>query len=92
MVGHTYIKDVGQYVGQEVELRGWLYNKRSSGKIQFLLVRDRTALFKGYAQNEVTPEVFEAAKGSPKNPLLGCGEWCEQMNGLPAATNSPLPT
>ena len=43
-------KDIGQHVGQTVELRGWLYNKRSSGKIQFLLVRDGTGVIKGYAE------------------------------------------
>lgn len=59
----TYIKDIGQHVGQTVELRGWLYNKRSSGKIQFLLVRDGTGIIQGVMlKNEVAPEVFEAAK------------------------------
>lgn len=59
----TYIKDIGQHVGQTVELRGWLYNKRSSGKIQFLLVRDGTGVIQGVMlKNEVEPEVFEAAK------------------------------
>src|SRR5690554_5503092 len=59
----TYIKDIGQHVGQTVELRGWLYNKRSSGKIQFLLVRDGTGIIQGVMlKNEVALEVFEAAK------------------------------
>jgi asparaginyl-tRNA synthetase len=63
-VEYTYIKDIGQHTGQEVELRGWLYNKRSSGKIQFLLVRDGTGIIQGVmVKNEVAPEVFEAAKG-----------------------------
>ncbi len=35
-----YIEDAPKHVGEEVELRGWLYNKRSSGKIHFLIVRD----------------------------------------------------
>jgi asparaginyl-tRNA synthetase len=57
----VYIEDIGQYVGQEVTLRGWLYNKRSSGKLHFLQVRDGTGtiqcvIFKG----DVTPEIFEA--------------------------------
>lgn len=61
---HTCIKDIGQHAGQEVELRGWLYNKRSSGKIQFLLVRDGTGIIQGVMlKNEVSPEVWEAAKG-----------------------------
>ena len=34
----TYIEDIGKHVGQEVTLRGWVHNKRSSGKIQFLIL------------------------------------------------------
>lgn len=36
----TKIDEIGKYVGQDVKVQGWLYNKRSSGKIHFLLVRD----------------------------------------------------
>src|SRR5947199_9163930 len=39
---HAYIEDIGQHEGQEVQLRGWLHNRRSSGKIHFLTVRDGT--------------------------------------------------
>jgi len=34
------IKDISKYVDQEFEVRGWLYNKRSSGSIAFLELRD----------------------------------------------------
>ena len=56
------IKDLSQHVGNEITLRGWLYNKRSSGKVKFLILRDGTGylqciVFKG----NVTPEVFELA-------------------------------
>ncbi|HET7153449.1 MAG TPA: OB-fold nucleic acid binding domain-containing protein, partial [Candidatus Kapabacteria bacterium] len=40
----VYIKDLSQHVGASVTLRGWLYNKRSSGKIRFLMLRDGTGL------------------------------------------------
>lgn len=55
----VYVKDIAQYEGQEVELRGWLYNKRSSGKLHFLQVRDGTGMiqcviFKG----DVSAEIF----------------------------------
>jgi asparaginyl-tRNA synthetase len=40
------IGDLKHHVGAEVRLQGWLHNKRSSGKIQFLIVRDGS----GYAQ------------------------------------------
>lgn len=56
------IRDLSNYVGQEVTLKGWLYNKRSSGKIKFLILRDGAGLlqcvvFKG----NVSEEVFELA-------------------------------
>jgi len=54
-----YIEDLGKHVGEEVTVRGWLYNKRSSGKIQFLLVRDGTGLLQCVVvKAEVTEEVF----------------------------------
>ena len=56
------IKEVGKFVGQEVTVKGWLYNKRSSGKIKFLILRDGT----GYLQciffkGAVSEEIFEIA-------------------------------
>jgi len=55
----TYIAEIGEHEGQEVTIRGWLYNKRSSGKLHFLQVRDGTGIvqcvvFKG----DVSEEVF----------------------------------
>ncbi|MCS7172692.1 MAG: asparagine--tRNA ligase [Armatimonadetes bacterium] len=38
------VREVGRHVGEEVELRGWLYDKRSSGKVRFLLVRDGSGI------------------------------------------------
>ena len=38
----AYIEDIARYEGQQVTLRGWLHNRRSSGKIHFLTVRDGT--------------------------------------------------
>ena len=40
----VYAKDLKNHDGEEVTLRGWVYNKRSSGKIWFLLVRDGTGI------------------------------------------------
>jgi asparaginyl-tRNA synthetase len=36
----TYIEQIGQHVGETVTVKGWLHNRRSSGKIHFLVVRD----------------------------------------------------
>lgn len=40
----VYIDQLSHHVGETVTLRGWLYNKRSSGKIKFLMLRDGTGL------------------------------------------------
>ena len=39
---HTYIEKIGEHEGQTVTIKGWLHNRRSSGKIHFLVVRDGT--------------------------------------------------
>lgn len=57
----VYIKEIGKFNGQEVTVRGWLYNKRSSGKIRFLLVRDGTGTIQCVLdRNSVSPEVFDS--------------------------------
>jgi len=53
----VYIEDIAGYANQEVEIRGWLYNKRSSGKIRFILVRDGTGIIQG--------TVYSAEKDHP---------------------------
>lgn len=40
----VYIRDLKKHVGAEVCLRGWVYSKRSSGKIKFLMMRDGTGI------------------------------------------------
>ncbi|MBU0559933.1 MAG: asparagine--tRNA ligase [Bacteroidetes bacterium] len=53
-----YISDLGKHVGEEVTLKGWLFNKRSSGKVKFLILRDgsgylQCVVFKGNVSEEV---------------------------------------
>jgi len=56
----VYIEDIDKYVGEKVRIKGWLYNKRSSGKIHFLIVRDGTGFLQATViKSEVSPEVFE---------------------------------
>lgn len=60
---HVYLKHIGEHVGKEVEIRGWLYNKRSSGKIQFLIIRDGTDMIQGVlVKSEVSEDIFAAVK------------------------------
>ncbi|RKZ23422.1 asparagine--tRNA ligase [bacterium] len=56
------IEDIGEYEGKEVEIRGWLFNSRSSGKIHFILIRDGTGIIQGVVvKGEVPDDVFELA-------------------------------
>ncbi|MBM4464267.1 MAG: asparagine--tRNA ligase [Chloroflexi bacterium] len=63
MTEHVYIEDIAAHQGQEVTLKGWLYNKTDKGKLQFLLVRDGTGVIQAVVfEDDVSPEAFEAAK------------------------------
>lgn len=48
----VYIEDLKNHIGQDIEIRGWLFNKRSGGKIRFLLVRDGTGIIQGTIYSE----------------------------------------
>src|SRR3989344_4945684 len=58
------VSQIGAYLGQEIQLKGWVYNFRSSGKIFFLQFRDgsgRTQVV--YSKDELSPEQWEALQG-----------------------------
>jgi len=56
----VYIEELGQHVGERVTLKGWLAQKRSSGKVKFLVLRDGTGYLQSVAfVKDVSPEVFE---------------------------------
>src|SRR5450631_1645311 len=57
------IENAGQYDGQEVTIRGWLYNIRESGKLVFPIFRDGTGIIQGVCALKENPEAFHALKG-----------------------------
>jgi asparaginyl-tRNA synthetase len=58
----VYIEDIGKHEGQEATLKGWLHNRRSSGKIHFLIVRDGTGFIQAVmSKAAVGDELFKAA-------------------------------
>ncbi len=60
-MAHVYIEDIGKHEGEEVTLKGWLHNRRSSGKIHFLIVRDGTGFIQAVmSKAAVGDEVFKA--------------------------------
>ena len=57
------IEHVGQHVGSEVTIRGWLYNLRESGKLLFPIFRDGTGIIQGVISQKEHADAFNAAKG-----------------------------
>src|ERR1700737_2920308 len=59
---HVYIEDIGKHEGEEVTIKGWLHNRRSSGKIHFLTVRDGSGFIQAVmSKAAVGEDVFKAA-------------------------------
>jgi asparaginyl-tRNA synthetase len=56
------VSQIAEYVGQEVTLRGWVYNRTDKGRLQFIQLRDGTGIIQCVAfKKEMTPEQFEIA-------------------------------
>ncbi|GAC90413.1 asparaginyl-tRNA synthetase [Anoxybacillus flavithermus NBRC 109594] len=67
----TTIAEVHKYVGQEVTIGAWLANKRSSGKIAFLQLRDGTGFIQGVVEKaQVDEDVFQTAKSMTQESSL----------------------
>ena len=60
MANHIQISDIARYDGQDVTVRGWLYNRTDKGRLQFLLVRDGTGIVQcvGF-KKELPEEMFD---------------------------------
>jgi len=67
----TYVRDLASHVGEEVAVKGWLFNRRSSGKIHFLQIRDGSGIVQGVlARGAAEDAVFEACKTIPQESSL----------------------
>lgn len=65
------ISQVSNYIDQEVTIGAWLANKRSSGKIAFLQLRDGTGFMQGVVvKAEVGEDVFKVAKSTTQESSL----------------------
>ena len=62
MAPHVYVEDLKHHVGQEVTLKGWLYNMAGKGKLYFLQVRDGSGIVQAVlSKADVPEEVFAKA-------------------------------
>ena len=65
------IVDFGSHAGEEVRVQGWLHNKRSSGKLQFLIVRDGSGFAQAVmAKAAVPPEAWAAGEAMGQESSL----------------------
>lgn len=70
-MSQVYISELKDHIGQTVTIRGWLYNNRSSGKIQFLQIRDGSGIVQSVlSTNEVPQELFDTCKHLPQESSL----------------------
>src|SRR5580704_7755437 len=60
------IENAASFAGQEVTIRGWLYNMRESGKLLFPIFRDGTGLMQGVVSQKEQPAAFDALRGPPQ--------------------------
>ncbi len=71
MVMKTTIKEANNKIGQEVTIGAWLANKRSSGKIAFLQLRDGTGFMQGVVvKADVDEDIFQRAKSLTQETSL----------------------
>ena len=67
----TYINQLSAHVGEEVTLKGWLYNLRSSGKLMFPQLRDGTGIVQCVVfKKAVSQEVWDALDGLGQESAL----------------------
>jgi len=67
----AYIEEIAKYEGQEVTIKGWLYNRTDKGRLQFLQVRDGTGVIQCVVfEKDVPSQAFEAAKGLTQESSL----------------------
>ena len=63
MVQFIHIADIARYDGQEVSVRGWVYNRTGKGKLQFIKLRDGTGVLQCVAfKKDMDEAVFELAR------------------------------
>jgi len=60
------VSEAHRHIGQQVTLQGWLYNKRSSGKILFLQIRDGSGVIQAVLGSSDNPDLFAEAQHLPR--------------------------
>ena len=81
------IKDIAAYEGQDVSLRGWVYNRTGKGRLQFILLRDGSGQAQCVAfKKDMDPAAFEVARGLTQESSIivtGAVRADERAPGIP---------
>ncbi len=64
------VTDASKHIGEVVTIKGWLYNRRSSGKIAFLQIRDGTGVLQAVLSETDNAELFAVASRLPRETSL----------------------
>ncbi len=64
------VSEAHRHIGEQVTFKGWLYNKRSSGKILFLQIRDGSGVIQAVLGKSDSPELFAKADELPRETSL----------------------
>ncbi|MCA9917453.1 MAG: asparagine--tRNA ligase [Anaerolineales bacterium] len=87
MAPHISIQNIADYVGQQVTIKGWLYNSTRKGKLMFLRLRDGSGMTQGVAfRPEIGDDLFEELKrlGQESSVIItGLVRENERAPGLP---------
>ncbi len=71
MAVKAFISELKDYIGQDVTISGWLYNKTGKGKLLFLMIRDGTGIVQAVLfKNDVEAEIFEQCEHLPQESSL----------------------
>src|SRR5574339_1088046 len=71
MAEQISVSQISKYVGQEVTIKGWVYNRTDKGKLCFLLVRDGSGFVQCVAfKGDLDPEVFDRVIRLPQESAV----------------------
>ncbi|MFA5479261.1 MAG: asparagine--tRNA ligase [Candidatus Muiribacteriota bacterium] len=100
-----WLSDIASHYGKKVKISGWVFNKRSSGKIKFLLVRDGSGVCQAVLSKfDVSEEIFSKHEnisletsveiiGTPKHEPRAAGNTeilIEDINIIGMSENYPI--
>ncbi|MCI0614684.1 OB-fold nucleic acid binding domain-containing protein, partial [bacterium] len=71
MAEHISVSQISKYVGQEVTIKGWVYNRTDKGKLVFLLIRDGSGFVQCVAfKGDLPEELFDKIMRLPQESSM----------------------